>query len=504
MSFKSRLFPLITASLLLLLAACNLPAEDLAALADDVQGAAGEDSGLDLQNPDTTDPAFASVEFSDLTLKGPQCMPNGVTLTALLEPDPSGISGVTLRYRLVGEYPDQTTDWIDVDMSEQGAVDQKIGFTADLPDAGAEAMNVFNDGWGQLEYTLIAEDGAGNTSSWPSNEPVAALGVSPCPLAGVDILDGSLEPQFAEYGQGLGCDPSIAVFGLTLDNAETLEQAWVDARWYAGDLESGDYQAASPATKLTLLPAGPSGEYPGAVVFATNVDIQQGGTNYLQGQNGFLTWRMRAKAQDGTVGEWPQGDAPPVFITACGNDEIAPVATNTPSGPDVILPAVTATPTIGTIIVQPIATATQMGIAPQPTATTGIVLIPGVLTKASGQGIVVHHDQGFDLDSGQVVGKNDPNADFVLAEGADPYLDDFDPENGSYVGWAGFVDGSPSKATCNILKSVSPMVVGWPDKQDSYYCFDTSDGNVAWLRLNTYVSQPFSERRLIFDFTTYQ
>jgi outer membrane protein assembly factor BamB len=48
------------------------------------------------------------------------------------------------------------------------------------------------------------------------------------------------------------------------------------------------------------------------------------------------------------------------------------------------------------------------------------------------------------------------------------------------------------------------MVVGWPDKQDSYYCFDTSDGNVAWLRLNTYVSQPFSERRLIFDFTTYQ
>ena len=493
---KSRLATLILAGLITVtLAACNLPAEDLAAL--------GEETELNLQSPDNQDPSFNTVEFSELILKGPQCMPNGVNLTALLEPDPSGISSVVLSYRLIGNFPDQSTDWNVLELVEQGMVNQKIAFVADLSNAGAEAMDAFDDGWGQLEYSLIAEDGAGNTSSWPSNEPVASLGVAPCPLVGVEILDGSLEPQAAEYGQAPGCDPSIVVFGLTLDNAETLEEAWVDTRWYTGDFESGDYDAVSPATKLTLLPAGPSGEYPGAVVFATNVDVQEGGMTHLQGQDGFLAWRMRAKAQDGTVGEWPLGDAPPVFINACENDELIPVPTNTPDSPIVILPVVTATP-IGPIIVQPIATATQLGLAPQPTPTTGLVLIPGVLIQASGEGLVVNHDQGFDLDSGQVVSKNDSSADFVLAEGADPYLDDFDPENGSYVGWAGFIDGSPSKATCNILKSSAPMVVGWPDKQGSYYCFDTSEGNVAWLRLNTYVSQPFSERRLIFDFTTYK
>jgi hypothetical protein len=487
---------LLAVILIMAISACNLPAEELQP--------GGEDDQLsDLQSPDSDDPVFNSVEFSELIIKGPQCMPDGLDLTASLEPDTSDIASVTLRYRLVGNLPNQTTDWNVVEMADQGIVNEKVEFLAELPDIGSEAMAVFNDGWGQLEYSLIAEDGAGNTSNWPSDEPVAGLGVAPCPLVELEILDGSLEPQFAEYGQAVGCDPSIVVFGLTLDNAEVLDEAWVDTRWYSGNFDSGDYDAVTPPTKLTLLPAGPSGEYPGAVVFATNVDIQEGGMAHLQGQDGFLAWRMRAKAQDGTVGEWPLGDAPPVFISTCDNDEIAPLSTNTPSGPDIVLPAVTATP-IGPIVIQPIATATQMGIAPQPTPTTGLVLIPGVLIQASGEGLTVHHDQGFDLDSGQVVSKNSSAADFVLAAGGDPYLDDFDPENGSYVGWAGFIDGSPSKSTCNILKSNSPMVVGWPDKQDSYYCFDTSDGNVAWLRLNTYVSQPFSERRLIFDFTTYK
>lgn len=494
---------LLIIPLILILSACNLPVEDLSSDVENPQPSGGENQLSDLQSPDSDDPVFDSVEFSELILKGPQCMPDGVDLTAALDPDTSGIASVTLRYRLVGDYPNQTTDWTVVQMSDQGMADDQVLFLANLADIGADAMDAFDDGWGQLEYSLIAEDGAGNTSNWPTDEPVAGLGVAPCPLAGVTILDGSLEPQFAEYGQVVGCEPSIAVFGLTLENAENLQEAWVDTLWYAGDFESGDYDAVSPATKLTMLPAGPSGEYPGAVVFATNVDIQDGGLDYLQGQDGFLSWRMRAKAQDGTVGEWPPGDAPPVFISACKGDEIIPIPTNTPGGPNVVLPAVTATP-IGPIVVQPIATATQMGIAPQPTPTTGLVLIPGIIIQASGEDIIVNHDQGFDLDSGQVVSKNSSAADFVLAAGDGPYLDDFDPQNGSYVGWAGFIDEAPSKSTCNILKSSSPMVVGWPDKQDSYYCFDTSEGNVAWLRLNIYVSQPFSERRLIFDFTTYK
>ncbi len=48
------------------------------------------------------------------------------------------------------------------------------------------------------------------------------------------------------------------------------------------------------------------------------------------------------------------------------------------------------------------------------------------------------------------------------------------------------------------------MPVGWPDKADSYYCFTTSEGRVAWLQLDTYVSQPLSERRMLFHFKTYK
>jgi hypothetical protein len=301
------------------------------------------------------------------------------------------------------------------------------------------------------------------------------------------ILDGSLEPQSAEYGQGPGCEPSIVTFGLTLENAESLDEAWVSARWYVGDYQ-GDYQPASDPMQLPMLPAGPSGEYPGSVVFGVNVDIQDGGQTYLQGQDGFLAWRMRAKDLDGNVGEWPMGDAPPVFITACSGD-FAPNPTAT-QGAILVLPTATPTPGLGILVL------------PTPTPTQGLVLVPGELLHASGRNVVIYHEQAFDFDNGQIVNPASPQADFVLTGGDDPYLDDMEPLNGSYVGWYG--DEAPSKSDCNILKATFPMPVDWPDKADSYYCFDTSDGRVAWLQLDTYVSQPFNERRMIFHFKTFQ
>lgn len=470
-----------------LLASCNMPGEQADQLADQLNPPPTATESADLQSPDVQDPIFASVEASELIVKGPQCQPEGLQITAAMQADDSAIASVSMRYRLQGELPDQTSDWFEFQLSDQGVVNDQVIFMADLPDLGGQAMALFDDGWGMLEYQLEAVDGVGNSSTWPTDEPLAELGVAPCPLATeLTILDGSLEPQQAEYGTALGCEPTIATFGLTLENAETLDEAWVSVRWYVGDFESGDYEPVSPPTKLTLLPAGPSGEYPGATVFATNVDIQQGGQMYLKGLNGFLAWRMRVKDQEGTVGEWPLGDAPPIFITACtGSITLNPTATQ---GAILILP--TATPTA------------PLQIAPQPTATLGLELIPGELLQASGRDVVIEHALGFDFDSGMVVNPKSDAADFAMNSGDDAYIDVMQPLNGSYVGWYG--EEAPSKADCNILKASAAMPIGWPEQQGSYYCFETSDGRVAWLQLETYVSLPLSERRMIFHFKTFK
>jgi hypothetical protein len=480
-------FLVLLMSLGLLLVACNMPGEQVP---DDIQPASPaptEEPAQDLASPDTESPIFLEVNPSEVVLKGPQCQPDGLEFVVVLEPDPSGIERVSMRYRLEGDFPDQGSEWVEVELADQGVVNDQAAYLGQFPELGGQAMDLFDDGTGVLEYQLTAEDGAGNTSLWPQQDPIDTLGVAPCPLGSeLTILDGGLDPQFAEYGPVQGCENNLATFALTLENAEHLNEAWVNLRWYLGDFEAGDYEPASQPTKLTMLPAGPSGEYPGAVVFAANVEIFEGGMQYLEGQDGFLSWRMHAKDNNGTVGEWPPGDSQPIFVTACTGD-VAPKPTAT-QGLILVLP--TATPPL------------QLAPLPSPTPTLGLNIIPADLIHASGQSITLEHDEAFDFDGGQVVASNSPEADFVMLGGEDPYLDDLDPVNGSYLGWAGFEGGT--KDSCNILKSVSSMTIGWPDHAESYYCFDTSDGRVAWLKLNTYVSQPLSERRLIFDFTTYQ
>lgn len=44
----------------------------------------------------------------------------------------------------------------------------------------------------------------------------------------------------------------------------------------------------------------------------------------------------------------------------------------------------------------------------------------------------------------------------------------------------------------------------WPDMQDTYFCYETSDGCTGWLRIDLWVSLPLAERRLGFGWGTYK
>ncbi len=109
----------------------------------------------------------------------------------------------------------------------------------------------------------------------------------------------------------------------------------------------------------------------------------------------------------------------------------------------------------------------------------------------------------FDLDSAQIKTSSFSNADFEIYEGDDPYLDQFRPVNGSYVGWYG--EDQPSKSDCtSTLKSASPMTIEWPEREGTYYCFETSEGRQARLKLIRWVSLPLSERHIAFEWATWQ
>ncbi len=463
--------------LLLIGSACNVPF-----------GGEGQDLGF--QAPDSTPPQITGVTPSAFVLHGTQCMPEGLEVDATVAQDPSGISGVVMRYRLVGDSPNQETGWLETALSLVGDAGEEFTYSSVLPQLGDQAMDLFDDGWGSLDFQVLATDGAGNQSAWPANDPHSSLVVSPCDLVtDLDLLDGDLSEQFTGYGPG--CSPSSTTFSLMLGNYGSLEKAWVDLRYYTGEFD-GPQEPASEPMELILVGMGESEEFPGVQTFSAVVDIQQAGNTYLGGQDGLLHWRMYAKDVEGGVESWPPGDSQPVFIESC---ELG------------LASQASATPTFGPIIAVPLVTPTsgQLGLAPLPTATPtlGLILVADAI-EAQASDVTMFHDTYIDLDTGTLLQSAGGNADFWMASVDDPYLDYLITMNGSYIGWYG--QGSqPGKQGCiGTLKSTSSMMVDWPDHKDSYYCYETSEGRQGWLKVQTFVSQPLFERRLIFSFTTYK
>jgi hypothetical protein len=192
----------------------------------------------------------------------------------------------------------------------------------------------------------------------------------------------------------------------------------------------------------------------------------------------------------------PVGELPPpppgasVVVEATAPAEIqAPMPTFEATQ---ALPALSATSTVGEILAVPSATSVP---------TLGLVIVADVVHD-SGSNLTLDHDGLVDLDTGNL-NPRQGTADFQMTSGDDPYLDNLVPMNGSYIGWYG-AGSQPGKAGCNILMAAAPMPLNWPDNEDTYYCHVTSSGLTGWLQVHTYVSQPLSERRLIFSYTTYE
>lgn len=150
-----RAIPAVLTATALALSACVLPLDELDQLGqatEERNGTDGEDSSLNLEARDMQDPVFDEAEISGNLIQGPIRMPDGIELAVSLLRDESRVASVSLRYRLVGSWPDQSSDPVHVAITDQVAGTDLVMFQADLPQFGAEAMQLFDDGWGQLEY----------------------------------------------------------------------------------------------------------------------------------------------------------------------------------------------------------------------------------------------------------------------------------------------------------------------------------------------------------------
>lgn len=340
----------------------------------------------------------------------------------------------------------------------------------------------------------MVEDGAGNSSNLPNEEPPATLGIAPCSLASdLVIVDRTLSHQNATKGQIVGSKPTTVTIGLALENSGNSRRP---GPRYATQWVSYRVRTRRPARQ-------PSSRWPlparrrstGAPLTTWSVSTCSKVTRSTR-KGGRLPGAAEVcQGQRGHRRRFAPGEGGPVSIT--GDIMANPTATAT--GPAIILRLATATPK-GPVVVIPLPTATQLGIAPKPMAASGLVQIPADVIQGSGNTITVDHGEASDLDSGQIVRSNSPSADLILADGDDPYLDVIDPENGAFLGWAGC--WRSSRSVCDIFKTSRPMAPSRPDLKETYSCFDTRSGRTAWVQLDTYVSQPSSERRMIFEFTT--
>ncbi len=131
---------------------------------------------------DTAAPTIHHVSTSQTPLfyQSDRCGPTALRVQALVT-DNSGQARVSLEYQLGSQAPQR------MPMQAQGTL-----YTADV--SVAQAGQVLQGKAGQLRYRVIAQDAAGNTSTYPAGNTFASVPVQPCRQQAAAPAQGNNRP----------------------------------------------------------------------------------------------------------------------------------------------------------------------------------------------------------------------------------------------------------------------------------------------------------------------
>ncbi len=136
-----------------------------------------------------------------------------------------------------------------------------------------------------------------------------------------------------------------------------------------------------------------------------------------------------------------------------------------------------------------------------PSEDEGIIFEPLVpvfeaylLFKASGTDLVLPKNGCFDLDDGEQVSCGAAQADFRYEYSHILFTHDYEINPLHGVGFRDVGTEAPTREQCDV-GTVSPATF---DLKHHYYCYETSDGNLGWIKITAY-----SPSAVFFDFATF-
>ncbi len=116
------------------------------------------------------------------------------------------------------------------------------------------------------------------------------------------------------------------------------------------------------------------------------------------------------------------------------------------------------------------------------------------ICKASGTDMTLHDNGCFDLDTGEIVGCGTAEADFRYEYTHILFTHEYEINPLHMVSFKLFGAEAPTREQCQA-SSLSPMTF---DLHKRYYCYQTTDGNYGWIKIDDYNSSS-----VILDFITF-
>lgn len=412
------------------------------------------------------------VEISPSVAEWDACSGEGITIRARVNLAGAELDHARLEYRAVADSEGAWQPGRMVQVSqEQGSVALELDLERFWPEESSPSS---------LQFAVVAADSSGQETRWPATEgEYSAVSILPCdPDQDVQASGTELPYELVDYGvssseagYGPGCEPKTVTFEIVLQGWSSVDSVWVNTTWMGN-------QGVAETIERPMADMGFVTEPEGARRYTFDLNIESEAPTNLGNESGQLGWNIYVRMTDNQVMEYPVGGPPIVAVQSCVNDDVGANPTST-LGPIIAIPLIT------------------------PTPTQGIVLIPILPYQSLGQEDNMQELNFFDLDSGTLYGSFNGQIDFQLHPGDDPYLDNIRPMNGSYFGWYG--EDQPTKTHCeNTLKATSSTTINWPDMEDTFFCYETSDGRTGWLRVDLWVSLPLAERRFGFGWGTYK
>jgi hypothetical protein len=296
-------------ALSILLAGCGLVPTDLAAAPT---ATPVPDPHDDLAPPPGSPPTYVESNLPD---SFEACPGEGLNLLASYEIEPEGISHVVIRYRLNGSAPEKTSPWQEYVMAPEGILDALDHFRFQYANLGMEANDLFGGDPGIFEFQLLAVDNDSLASKWPAGEGIMAeMPIEPC-------ADEQMSYQLHNYGvsstsagYGPECSPTELTFEVIVSGFELVDSAWLRYEYHA---PANSPAIVSPSFEVPLQVTGEGPGYPGSTRLAATVNVGGEADNFMQTQDGFLSYNMYVRLADQQVFEYPNGGPPMVTIDSC-------------------------------------------------------------------------------------------------------------------------------------------------------------------------------------------